>query len=47
MCDKEHLVTLTEQGNYGLGVGHVTDPKEKEEVRRRLEEMKKQTQTTK
>ena len=44
MADQEQLVTLTEQGNYGLGVGQVTDPKEREEVKRRLEEMKKQTQ---
>ena len=42
--NKENYVTLTEQGNYGLGVGHVTDAKEREEVRKRLEEMKKQTQ---
>ena len=44
MNQQEQLVTLTEQGNYGLGIGNVTDPKEREEVRTRLNEMKRQTQ---
>lgn len=37
--DDEQLVTITEQGNYGLGVGNVTDEKEREELKRRLNEM--------
>ena len=39
----EQLVTITEQGNYGLGIGNVTDEKEREELKRRLNEMQEQT----
>ena len=41
--DDEKLVTITEQGNYGLGIGNVTDEKEREELRRRLNEMQDQS----
>lgn len=41
--DDEQLVTITEQGNYGLGIGNVTDEKEREDLRRRLNEMQEQT----
>lgn len=42
--DDEQLVTITEQGNYGLGIGQVTDEKEREELKKRLNEMQQQTQ---
>lgn len=41
--DDEQLVTITEQGNYGLGIGNVTDEKEREELKRRLNEMQNQS----
>lgn len=41
--DDEQLVTITEQGNYGLGIGQVTDDKEREELKKRLNEMQQQT----
>lgn len=41
--DDEQLVTITEQGNYGLGIGQVTDEKEREELKKRLNEMQQQT----
>lgn len=40
--DDEQLVTITEQGNYGLGIGNVTDEKERQELQRRLNEMQQQ-----
>lgn len=45
--DDEKLVTITEQGNYGLGIGNVTDTKEREELKRRLNEMQQQTKDNK
>lgn len=41
--DKERLVTITEQGNFGLGIGNVTDQKEREELKKRLNEMQDKT----
>ena len=41
--DDEQLATITEHGNYGLGIGNVTDEKEREDLRRRLNEMQEQT----
>lgn len=41
--DDEQLVTITEQGNYGLGIGQVTDEKEREELKKRLNEIQQQT----
>lgn len=45
--DDEQLVTITEQGNYGLGIGQVTDEKEREELKKRLNEMQQQTRNEK
>lgn len=42
--NEEIFATITEQGNYGLGIGKVTEEKERQEVQRRLDEMKKQTE---
>ena len=41
--DQEQLVSLTEQGDLGLGVHPVNDKKEREELQRRLNEMQQQT----
>lgn len=41
--NEEVFATITEQGNYGLGIGKVEDEKERQEVQRRLDEMQKQT----
>lgn len=39
--DQERLVTITEQGNFGLGIGEVTNEDEKKALRKRLDEMMK------
>ena len=44
--DDEQLVTITEQGNYGLGIGNVTNEKEREELKKRLNEMQQQNRDT-
>lgn len=44
MDNQEQLVSLTEQGDLGLGVHPVNDKKEREDLQRRLNEMQQQTQ---
>lgn len=39
----ENLVTITEQGNLGLGIGQVKDDKEREALKKRLNEMQEKT----
>lgn len=31
--NNEQFVTLTEQGNFGLGIGHITNEEEKNKVK--------------
>lgn len=39
--ENEEFVTLTEQGNFGLGIGHIKDQDEKNRVKEQLEQMEK------
>lgn len=34
--NNEQFVTLTEQGNFGLGIGHIKDEEEKKRVKQQL-----------
>lgn len=34
--ENEEFVTLTEQGNFGLGIGHIKDKEEKNRVKEQL-----------
>ena len=45
--DNENLVTITEQGNFGLGIGQVTNEKQREELRKRLNELQSQSDNNK
>lgn len=40
--DEGQVCALTEQGNFGLGAHKVTDDKEREDLKRRLNEMDQQ-----
>lgn len=40
--ENEQFVTLTEQGNFGLGIGYINDQKEKQQVKEQLNEVSKQ-----
>lgn len=41
--DEGQVCALTEQGNFGLGAHKVTDDKEQEELKKRLNEMNQQS----
>jgi hypothetical protein len=41
--NKEQLCTITEQGSYGLGANEVEDEKEREELKKRLQEQLNQS----
>lgn len=41
--EQDKFFTITEQGNFGLGVGEVTDEKERQMLKQRLNEMHKQS----
>lgn len=34
--NNEQFATLTEQGNFGLGIGHIKDEEEKKRVKQQL-----------
>lgn len=44
MNNNEEFVTLTEQGNFGLGIGHIKNEEEKNRVREQLIEKIKEKQ---
>jgi hypothetical protein len=47
MPDEEVLCSLTEQGNFGLGVGEVTNKKDQEAIRAMQERQKQLSEQAK
>lgn len=38
--DEEKIVSLTEQGNFGLGIQEITDEKDKEQIKENIKKNK-------
>ena len=47
MQDEEMLCSLTEQGNFGLGVGEIKNKKDQEQIRRLQEQQDQKTRKKK
>lgn len=39
--DEEKIVSLTEQGNFGLGIQEITDKKDKEQIKENMNKKNK------
>lgn len=47
MQDEEMLCSLTEQGNFGLGVGEIKNKKDQEQIKRLQEQQAQEANTVK